>query len=1134
MDRKMPNLARAKKKLRYFRAEEKSPCSLNIKDVLTLNDIDRFFDDLDECESSSPELQPPSPFIIEGQKVLASENDIQDDHLNDEGIAPIKTSSPIDKAAAGSGAGDAGQPDPLLFSGENEEPLEGDLQLPAPTQRPSSPKKILQGDSVFLESPPARLEFTKPSNLDDVSVPRCTTLKTLTQPDLESQTPAPETQEELQIDRSPSPPLAAVLQGSPAPLPQEQRKDQAQELEVDAAIKNSSFQQKLRNALQPKTTCFRKQQSQKQPVRAASPVQLDDDFMILEDNAPVLFTIPRKLESSQRGKTAPETPKAKPTAVSGAPKAKPTDVSGAPKAKPTDVSGAPKAKLTKVAEAEQAALKPTEDESYKNEPLNKLKTTVKKGVQTCIEETDGENEAALGENVVSLGASEEVALCEQISANIQTNQEADLPYADKQKARIKTKPNWSENKNAEHDVPAKSPRQRSSSKRRRSAILSPPTNSRRARKCSGKTKPTPARPTIKISGTAKPRNQGRKQTAAQKSLSEEQEEEPAHHDELASSTTQPQQHCTTAAGKKATKQPVTKRAASERSPKVRKVNAKVDSRRKECTVPDGDLSAEGPVTGRRKRKPPGEWWVSVQSESLTQEQEEVLHRSVPQEKKDEKSHKRRKRQEAPSSPADRARETFPRPVQESPREPDSSVPARKVAKGKGKGKKPPADELKCSSVAELKNPEMARGKRKPKSFTSSQQTLSIAPAPVIGEEVQDCAPLEQHSCSPLPQRSLTPGNIKMFDKIYTRENRCGSTQKRRPSPLRGPVTVSERRQRKAPGAWWEAPPPQRSPDSSPPPLKPIPQKDPHHGVSASSSRKARTAVHSLKRNKRNLSNTPKSVRRSLATFNSILASGKAESSRARGLERKGCRNLLHSLEEQSERSSDNAHSDNAHSDGQHASSNATFDVCVSGVTMEPVTNARLSARSRVSDHDIGFKSGPSSMIELGQYEEDEDADLPSSRVIPQKWHVPRVLADCDLCAPPLRPIVLEPEDWDNICAWLSHLWPAPSNNGLQISPADFHWHSYGGRGMGHTVDLQNNTFSNGKILLGSFMKKPAQVDLNAVTVFNVVSSCVRVEIDGIKAVYNSGQTFVTPCGKSYSIHNICREPAVLWYNRMLH
>lgn len=55
-------------------------------------------------------------------------------------------------------------------------------------------------------------------------------------------------------------------------------------------------------------------------------------------------------------------------------------------------------------------------------------------------------------------------------------------------------------------------------------------------------------------------------------------------------------------------------------------------------------------------------------------------------------------------------------------------------------------------------------------------------------------------------------------------------------------------------------------------------------------------------------------------------------------------------------------------------------------------------------------------------------------------------------------------------------------DGRVISPDDFHWHSHGGRAMGHVVDLQSQSFSHGKILLGSFMKKPSQVDLDTVSV----------------------------------------------------
>lgn len=53
-------------------------------------------------------------------------------------------------------------------------------------------------------------------------------------------------------------------------------------------------------------------------------------------------------------------------------------------------------------------------------------------------------------------------------------------------------------------------------------------------------------------------------------------------------------------------------------------------------------------------------------------------------------------------------------------------------------------------------------------------------------------------------------------------------------------------------------------------------------------------------------------------------------------------------------------------------------------------------------------------------------DLPSTRLTPCVQRVPRVLSQCDLCGPPLQTIVLEEEDWNNLKAWFSHLWPPAS------------------------------------------------------------------------------------------------------------
>lgn len=49
---------------------------------------------------------------------------------------------------------------------------------------------------------------------------------------------------------------------------------------------------------------FRKQEALKQPARAPSPHVHEEDFMILEDDCPIHFTIPRKPEIKE--KTAPD------------------------------------------------------------------------------------------------------------------------------------------------------------------------------------------------------------------------------------------------------------------------------------------------------------------------------------------------------------------------------------------------------------------------------------------------------------------------------------------------------------------------------------------------------------------------------------------------------------------------------------------------------------------------------------------------------------------------------------------------------------------------------------------------------------------------------------------------------------
>lgn len=174
-----------------------------------------------------------------------------------------------------------------------------------------------------------------------------------------------------------------------------------------------------------------------------------------------------------------------------------------------------------------------------------------------------------------------------------------------------------------------------------------------------------------------------------------------------------------------------------------------------------------------------------------------------------------------------------------------------------------------------------------------------------------------------------------------------------------------------------------------------------------------------------------------------------------------------------------------------------------------------------------FRSGPSSMIELRNFEEsNNDIVLPSSRVVRP------ALSATDLCAPPLKPLILLPKDKVNLTEWLKSLWSTTAGSGAEITPDHFKWYYYRDRAFGLMVDIQSGTICNGKMLLGSFMKKPLWVDHSSTTVFNLLTSSVSVIIDCKKSIYNPGQAFMVPPGHAYSIHNLSAEPAVLYFSRI--
>ncbi|XP_017308650.1 nucleolar and coiled-body phosphoprotein 1 isoform X3 [Ictalurus punctatus] len=1125
MDRKMMNLGRAKKKLRYFQSEESTPGQLKIKDVFSMQDLDNIFDDLDSDPgtpllsplpksprldeqnkgSQSPVLKSPLPFKgqispLKGSDVLAAEANIQTDHLNDkagspfEEIAPIKTSSPIELLAVEGFAEDAEKPEtsPLLFVIEDEEPVVGDLSKPQMNQRSESPKGVPEGDSESLASPPARLEFGKPPKQND-SVTSSTPLKAPEAPDQVCDASAPEPEEESQTDgRLTLFPVVLIQKHLPEQLLEEQPNKQVQEVAVEVAVKQLLFQKKLKNSLQPKASCFRKQETVKQPVRAPSPHVQEEDFMILEDDSPIRFTIPRKTEI---------------------------------KAKPAPESGSAMPDLK-----EKASPKQTEEaENHKDEP--KKKTKAKRGKASDMTTKDSTVQSAPEEREEE--AHEDVGDGEQICLSPDTNQDADIPGKQRPKGITSNQHGSKDGNDGGGKIPAEKP----AAKTKKSANLPTSTIAGQEEPASNvKKKPRKIKSAIKAgapectglsSAKAKTPNEDRR-TIMNKKRAKEQE----HVDEVQNHT-EPQlevQSTSTSTVNKANKEPASKHRAPKKPLKVKKAEkTKEIFEVKELPVPE---SADVSASSRRKRKPPGEWWLTQHDENSMQEQQKAVQSAQ------ELKSNRKTQRKAPVL-TDSTEEEFVTTSRETRNEP---VPVQKLPK---KVKKSQTDKSVSNPAGSLKNPKSAGGRRKPK--LGAQDHHEMTPALRVAEEARDNEASGQLSpevaCSRLHrQRSLTPGDKRVFDKIYTREDQSGSAQKRPPRLPNALESVPVKRQRKTPRNWWEVPQSQGPVESSRSPRNSSPQTSrPQMGPPQSAFRKMASLKKTVGRSRKitktnNMVNTPKSVRKSLATFDALYDSGKLGPStrRGQGPRQKGRRNLLHSLEEQSEQSSENIHND--YQQQQHA----TFDMCASGDVPESSaawrkTNPRASSGSNraSADYDIAFKSGPSSLIELERYEEDEDIDMPSSRVIPQTRFTPRVLSECDLCGPPLKPIVLDNEDWDNLCIWFTHIWPTTSKDGKGISPDDFHWHCHAGRAMGHMVDIQNNTFSSGKILLGSYMKKPVQTDLNAITVFNVASSCVRVETDSAKEVYNSGQTFMTSCGQSYSIHNLCQEPAVLWYHRML-
>ncbi|XP_067291315.1 muscle M-line assembly protein unc-89 isoform X2 [Pseudorasbora parva] len=1051
---------------------------------------------------------------------LIQENGIQEDEIIRESpfkeIAPIKTSSPIALAIE---RDESVRPvaDPLLFGVEDEEPIGGDLNKVACIQQSEPVKESLCGDSGSLTSPPERLEFRKNAksnagSFSSMKLPKNT--KTSVQA---TQSLPPEIKEDLIVDKDPGQLSPVLVQKSEPKL---REAEQCRNQVMEDPGKRSSFQQKLKKAMMPKSPCSRKRAA----VPAPPPVDLEEDFMILDDEAPVLFIIPRKAETSRNKKPVPADT-AKENVLTEPHSTEQLSLSEAEMTNQHGLDG----KRSKA-----------QIESGKQKPKGKHGKVSKKSGKDSVTHNgvveDGADPVTevLEDRVCDLTSSETVQARKEVQAEKKrSNSKAPEPVQLSEKDETDgVDPGGSQ------EIPV--PVSKATKKPLKSSKQENPGSN--AKKKSNKVTAAAALHSTKSVKSNKNRRNSKKEetvTKTKKQTSKQQIklkqsnpscDEQVH--ELPPALNEQEEEQRKAVSKQSS---TIEDAVDPGEKQKRKEKQRREPKPKDPPTTVSDISSDSPLCTKRKRKPPGSWWLSSPNESTTELQPKQVFVTSQELKASKKTSKKQ------AAAVDSEETQSLRHAQGNQKKPKTHNVLDNVKKLITVGNQ-------HDTGAEQKTAKKTGGRRKPKSAATLPQVAS--PAHRSGEEVGACptenaVEISPEFCNPHRQHSVLPGEKRVFDLVYSRD--VGSAQKPPSSSLRRPESSAsdnfpQKRQRKAPSNWWEAPQSQEPEEELPPPRSP-PQKSklsntPLRGgfnKEANIMKLQKTNNHT--RNiKRNIINTPKSIKRSLASMNAIFASEKNENLVKSGQRsrKQGRRNLLHSLEDQSDHSSENV----AQSDDQLQGDGRTSFGFTSGVTVEPPgTRKKMSVRvssgpNTLSDVDVAFRSGPSSVLELQQHdEEDEDIVLPSSKLTAHVRQAPRVLAQCDLCGPPLEPVVLENEDWDNLHAWFSHLWPPASKNGRVISPDDFHWHSHGGRAMGHTVDLQSHSFSHGKILLGSFMKKPSQVDHDMVYVFSIISSCVRVDIDGVKSVYNSGEVFMIPSGQAYSIHNLCQEPAVLIYHR---
>ncbi|XP_008295691.1 neurofilament heavy polypeptide isoform X2 [Stegastes partitus] len=1090
METKYPTLRRPKRKLCYLTNKENQ-----YKDwpaPLSLADVDKMFDDMDS--SSHDDLLPPSP-LLQTFDTETNENDteaspVQQKERSEEQVVehqmgpeevvhpatrspspqldsdcdipfkahgPVKTSSPIEQNVCVKGVEEKQDDEKeevvsaILFPCDDEGKKEDPEPDPLPTQKPEG-NATEESDYNDLESPPSKVAFTKTSSQKKAETLCKERSVAKEKTPTKPQTPVLKGKRKLQRQENTEPPVVAVGPESEVAALEKT----AETVHKQSVMDVSTRVGKDMTAFLQKVKDAGQSKptcSRKSPVKAPTPPpEPEDDFLIMDDETPLWVTIPRKNATSKTHGLSRTSSTEKDSSTDKGKKDSPPET------------------LQQPQELEKA------NDKLGSQTVNHRKKKKKIGKEKNNEEPEPGNDNG------------ELASPQDLPADLMEQEEPNKKKQQLKKVPLK-----------ENDKAVDRPEDRGSGEIEKEK----PSQKGKAKQKASKMKKT------------KSSNEGKQntKTGRAKSLKGTREELQGSDDskEMAQVDVVEEQ----SQEQNRTEPAETEDLGSPLDKKIAKSEADGKTKQHKQPVVSAESSSEdSQVLGKRKRRQTGQWWLNnPQTTEEAENQQPVLKKT-----------------------------------KQSNKEPSRVVasPAKGKRVYKKRSLKQPAL-LSSPNTTKAKEKKVKQSKkRNAKGHNVDKKTTEeVFEAEQTEEQEQRELPdqdLDQEPSSPLVfshrDHSLNSGG-QLFQRVYhhTPDKKLSSTPaapafSKQPKELR--EAEPSKRRRKPPGSWWmvdDMAEDLESVSSQPQqlhPEQPKPRKDrkkqskqskspglgiPKNGNMAASPKPPGGApVPPL--NAMPLS-TPKTVKRSLATFKDIFTSV-AETPTVvsnRSARQKNKRNV------RSHRAGGTSATEGS------MSRNTDADV----LNIDAGGGRRTQSSHNNDEPDNMFKplrSGPSSMIELEEYEENDDMTLPSSRV-------QAMLSASDLCAPPLKPLMLQQKDKANLTEWFKSLWSTIAENSAEITPDQFDWYFYQDRVIGFQVDLHSRSICNGKILLGSHAKKPLWVDHSATTVFNLLTSSVNVTIDGSESHLSPGQSCMVECGHAYSIHNATAQPAMLYFTRIL-